>query len=179
MKHQPYLHIIIGTVSLGGLLSGIFAWIFLPDVLITELRNYAAGQVQSIASTLELSQCVQTVFSANALDLLRIYLYGMCLIGIPIIFIFLFIKCFSIGFSCCLLLQQSMILCFTRVLYIPVLCAAVVIGCRFALQLIQKQIDSPIRQLIQYTFIFIGLLLCVMLVSGLDALSSYYYALRQ
>ena len=179
MKHQPYLHIVICIVSLGGLLSGIFAWIFLPDVLITELRSYAAGQVQSIASTLKLSQCIQTVLFANALDLLRIYLYGMCLIGLPIVFIFLFVKCFSIGFSCCLLIQQSFILCFTRILYIPVLCAAVVIGCRFALQLIQKQIDSPIRQLIQYTFIFAGLLLCVMLVSGVDGLSSYYYAIRQ
>ena len=96
MKHQPYLHLIIVILSLGGLISGIFAWIFLPDILIAELRSYAAEQIQSIASSLELSQCIKTIFSANALDLLHIYLYGMCLIGLPMLFFFLFIKCFSI-----------------------------------------------------------------------------------
>ena len=49
MKHQPYLHLIIVILSLGGLISGIFAWIFLPDILIAELRSYAAEQIQSIA----------------------------------------------------------------------------------------------------------------------------------
>ena len=179
MKHQPYLHLIIVILSLGGLISGIFAWIFLPDILIAELRSYAAEQIQNIASSLELPQCIKTIFSANALDLLHIYLYGMCLIGLPMLFFFLFIKCFSIGFSCCILLRQSIILCFTRILYVPVLCAAVVLGCRLTLQMIQKQIDSPIRQFMQYTFLFAGLLLCVLLVSSLDGLSSYYYATRQ
>ena len=94
MKHQPYLHLIIVILSLGGLISGIFAWIFLPDILIAELRSYAAEQIQSIASSLELPQCIKTIFSANALDLLHIYLYGMCLIGLPMLFFFLFI-CFK------------------------------------------------------------------------------------
>ena len=179
MKHQPYLHIIIAILTVGGLLSGILTWLFLPDMLTAELRSYVTTQMYTIGTAISLTESIKAVFCANAIDLMRIYLFGICLAGFPILILFLFLKCFSIGFSFCLLLQPSIVLCLTRLLYVPVLCVAVLTGCRFALQLIQNQIDSPIRRLLQYSVVFAAILIAVLIVSSLDGLSSYYYFTRQ
>ena len=174
MKHQPYLHVFIIILAIGGLLSGIVAWLFLPDMLVAELRSYVWNQMDDIGASLTFSESFKAIFCANTMDLLRIYLFGMCFIGLPIVTIFLYLKCFSIGFAFCLLFQSSILLCFTRILYIPILCIATIIGCRFTIQLIQAQQDGPIRRLLQYSLVFVGLIFCTFLISALDGLSTYY-----
>lgn len=175
MKHRPYLPLIIGILAIGGFCFGLIAWLFLPDMLAAELRSYVAEQLQNIGNTLLLSESIKTVLCANIMDVLRIYLLGLCLAGLPILIVWFFLKCFSIGFSFCLLLQHSFLLCLTRILFLPVLCAAALIGCRFALQLMQNQIESPIRQWLHYSVIFLGLLLSTIIVSGLDGCCTYYF----
>jgi len=102
----------------------------------------------------------------------------VCLVGIPIMILFLFLKCFAVGFSVCILAHSSMVLLLSRLLYLPALVFAVMIAYRFSLSLVQNTVQSPVRQLLQYTLMFLGILLCTLLVSGIDSLANIYYLYR-
>ncbi len=175
MKHQPYLLIFHGILAVGGLISGIMAWLFLPDMLASELRNYTTSLIDSIALSYTWKDAFLPIFHANVMDMLRVFLCGICLLGVPILIVFLFLKCFAIGFTACVLLQSSILLFITRILFIPVLSIAVIKGCKFSLSLFQNNLQSPMRQLLHYTVLFAGLLVCVLLVSIVDGLANYYY----
>lgn len=178
MKLQPYLLIICTILAIGGICSGIIAWIVLPDVLNSQLQTYVTEQIQTNSVSLTLRDSITTVLQANSMDIIRVYLFGICLAGIPLLIIFLLIKCFSIGFVICVLLQHSFFLAVTRVLYIPIFIIAAQIAVTFAFKLISNQMDRPIRQLLKYTCIFFFVMLGVFAVSILDGLNCYYYFLN-
>jgi stage II sporulation protein M len=160
------------------LLFGIAAYFYLPDAEMTQLQQYLLNQLQTLAEATALAEAVRCIFRANLLDLLRIYLAGICLLGIPLLLLFLFLKGFTFGFSACFLLAHSPLLLLTRLLYVPWLVLAAAFGCRFSLLLVQNRVNSPTRQLLQYTITFGLLLALVFLVSMLDGLGVCYY-LRQ
>ena len=162
----------------GGLLFGIIAWLMLPDMYSEQLRQYVLTQLQASSETALLKDTILCVWQANVMDLLRIYFCGICLLGAPILVLFLFLKCFSVGFVSFILLQHSPLLLLSRLLYLPVVFVAVLMGCRFALELLQNNMKSPVRQLLQYTLLFVVLLLAMLLVSAVDGLSSFYYLQR-
>ncbi len=178
MMSSSYAKLFYMILIAGGLLFGIIAWLVLPDMAAEQLRQYVTGQLQGSSETALLRDIIGQVMQANAMDLLRIYLCGICLIGAPLLILFLFLKCFSVGFVGFLLLQHSPLLLLSRLLYLPVLFFAVSVGCRFALELLQNSMDSPIRQLLQYTLLFMVLLFAMTLVSAVDGMSSYYYLQR-
>ena len=178
MKHQPYFMIFSAVLSIGGLISGIMAWLFLPDTAAAQLHSYTAGQLQTIADSYTWQEILQTIVTGNVMDMLRVYLCGVCLVGIPIMVLFLFLKCFAVGFSVCILAQSSIVLLLSRLLYLPALVFAVMIAYRFSLSLVQNTVQSPVRQLLQYTLMFLGILLCTLLVSGIDSLANIYYLYR-
>ena len=162
-------------VTLGGVLFGIAAWLLLPDMLREQLKQYVLLQMQASAETLTPKSAIAQIFQANCIDLLRIYFCGICLLGIPVLILLLFLKCFSIGFVFCILLQHSVLLLFSRLLYIPVVLYAASIAFAFTLELIRNHLHSPIRQLLQYTALFAIIGIAFAVVSVLDGLSSYYY----
>lgn len=167
--------IIYGILVGGGFLFGVIAWLFLPDFIVEQLRQYTMEQLQLLSESVGITDGIVAVFRTNIIDLMRVYLCGICLLGLPILILFLFLKCFSIGFVSCMLLQHSFFLFLTRILYIPVLLFAVALSCRFSLRMVQNQMDHPVRQLLQYTLLFVGIALCVLLISVLDGCSSYFY----
>jgi len=177
MKHQPYLVIFCTILSIGGLLSGVFAWLFLPDMLSDELRRYVLSSFQTMTA-ITIKESVLQIIRVNMMDLLRVYLCGVCLLGVPILIIFLFLKCFSIGLSSCLLIQSSVLLFICRLLFVPILWIAVMKAYRFSLSLLTGSIQSPIRQLLQYTAFFAALLLGMIAVSTIDGLAVFYYLQR-
>lgn len=172
-KHT--ITLVYGILIGGGFLFGLIAWLLLPDFTVEQLGAYMTGQLQIFAESINLKDSIAIIAKANVIDLLRIYLCGICLVGLPILILFLFLKCFSIGFTACALLQHSFLLFCSRILYIPILFFSVSIACRFSLRMIQNQIEHPLRQLLQYTILFVGLLFCVLLISVLDGCSNYYY----
>jgi len=177
MKHQPYLLIFYSILTAGGILSGIAAWLFLPDMLSDALRSYTAGQLQNMADY-TLQDTIVQVCRANLLDLLRVYLCGLCLVGVPLLILFLFLKCFAVGFSFILLLQSSIPMVLSRLIFIPVLLLAVLKGYRFSLALLSGTQQNAARQWLTYTLYFAALLLCMVLVSAVDGLACYVYLSR-
>lgn len=174
MNRRPYLLIICSIIVIGGLLSGMIAWFLLPEVAAQQLCDYVAAQMHNISSDLTVTDSIKTIIQSNLLDLLRIYLCGICLAGIPLLIIFVFLKMFSIGFICSILLQHSFVMLFTRMLYMPALIIATVFGCQFALKMLQNQLNHPVKQLVIYTSTFLGITCYILFVSILDGLSCYY-----
>ena len=76
MKHQPYLVIFCTILSVGGLLSGVFAWLFLPDILSDELRRYVLSSFQTMTA-ITIKESVLQIIRVNVMDLLRVYLCGV------------------------------------------------------------------------------------------------------
>ena len=169
------LLVYLGILAGGGLLFGFFAYVALPDEQVLALQQYLSTQMQTLSTTMPQSEAASRIFRANAMDLLRVYLAGICLLGLPILLILLFIKAFTLGFSACFLLQYSPLLLFTRFLQLPVLLLAAAFGCRFAFLMIQNRLDSPARHLLQYTVLFGLLLVGTFLFSYVDGLSSSQY----
>lgn len=170
-----YAVLFFGILTVGGLLFGVIAWLVLPDAFAAQLRSYLYGQLDTFAASCTLRDTVLQIGQVNFMDFVRVYLCGICLLGIPLLILFLFLKCFSIGFSICMLLQSSAALFLSRMLYVPVLVLAVYYGCRFSLSMLRNNLQSPVRQLLQYTLLFVLLLLGALLASLADGVSTYYY----
>lgn len=90
-----------------------------------------------------LSEAAGPIFQSNFMDFVRIYLAGICLLGLPLLVLFLFLKGFSLGFSACFLVTHSPLLLLSRLLYFPVLLAAIAYSCRFSFILLQNRVSSP------------------------------------
>lgn len=172
MKKVILLH---SFLLLSGFLFGLAAYFCLPEEQILALQQYLIVQLQDFSTTATLAETAGRVFRANAMDFVRIYLAGICLLGVPLILLFLFLKGFTFGFVACFLLAHSPLLLLSRLLYFPSLIAAAVLGVRFSRMLAQNQASSPLRQLLQYTVGFVFLLILVLLLSCMDGLSSYHY----
>ncbi|MBO5114610.1 MAG: hypothetical protein J6C02_00510, partial [Peptococcaceae bacterium] len=65
-----------------------------------------------------------------------------------------------------------------RLLFVPILWIAVMKAYRFSLSLLTGSIQSPIRQLLQYTAFFAAMLLGMIAVSTIDGLAVFYYLHR-
>lgn len=175
MNRQPYLIIFYAILTLGAFLFGIMAWLFLPDMLADQLRSYVSGELSAFARAYTWKDCVMQIIRSNLLDLLRVYLCGLCLFGAPILIVFLFMKCFSIGFSACVLLQSSLILLLSRIIFLPVLIVSVSLGCRFAFSLIKNNMQNLLHHILRYSLLFLAIVLLVIMVSVLDGTINYYY----
>lgn len=90
-----------------------------------------------------LSEAAGPIFQSNFMDFVRVYLAGICLLGLPLLVLFLFLKGFSLGFSACFLVTHSPLLLLSRLLYFPVLLAAIAYSCRFSFILLQNRVSSP------------------------------------
>lgn len=104
-----------------------FAW---PEEQILQLQRYLTSQMQTLAGAAGLSEAAGPIFQSNFMDFVRVYLAGICLLGLPLLVLFLFLKGFSLGFSACFLVTHSPLLLLSRLLYFPVLLAAIAYSCR-------------------------------------------------
>ena len=104
-----------GFLFFGGLLFGIAAYVCLPDEQILALQQFLSIQMQEMSDGASWTTLSSSIFHANCMDLLRLYLAGICLIGFPLICLFLFVKGFTFGFAGCFLLGHSPLLVLTRV----------------------------------------------------------------
>ena len=175
MKKIILLH---SFLLFSGFLFGLAAYFCLPEEQILALQQYLTVQMQDLSATATLAETAGRVFRSNAMDFVRVYLAGICLLGVPLILLFLFLKGFTFGFVACFLLAHSPLLLLSRLLYFPSLIAVAVLGCRFSLMLVQNRASSPLRQLLQYTVGFAFLLVLVLLLSCIDGFSSYHYLHR-
>jgi len=158
----------------GGFVFGLIAYACLPEDEVFRLQQTFLTQLEGMAATLTLQDTAARVFRANFLDMVRFYLAGVCLLGLPVLALLLFQKGFTFGFTLCFLLAQSPLLACSRVLFYPVLLIAAIYSCRFSLLLVQNRLSSPARQLLQYTIRFGLLLLVVLAISYVDGLSCYH-----
>ena len=158
-----------------GLLFGMIAYLVLADEQVAALQQYLFVQMQNLTSTANLPEVASRILRANVMDIVRIYLAGACLLGLPILLLLLFLKGFTLGFVSCFLLQHSPLLVVTRLLYLPVFILSAVIACRFSMMLLQNQLSNPVRQLLEYTISFGLLLILVVLCSYVDGLSCSHY----
>lgn len=158
-----------------GIVFGVVAYFCLPEEQVVSLQQYLLVQMQDFAATATLSEAAGRIFRANFMDFLRIYLAGCCLLGLPLLILFLFLKGFTFGFVACFLAAHSPLLILSRLLYYPLLIAATSYGIRFALLLLQNRVNSPARQLVQYTVTFGLLLILVLIFSYIDGFSCCRY----
>lgn len=158
-----------------GLLFGVAAYVCLPEEQVAQLQQYLMVQMQDLSTTATLSEATGRIFRTNFMDFVRIYLAGLCLLGLPLLILFLFLKGFTFGFVAGFLASHSPLLIISRLLYYPVLIAAAAYGIRFSLLLMQNRLSSPVRQLVQYTVTFGLLLILVLIFSYVDGFSSCHY----
>ncbi len=163
--------ILESVLLLSGVMFGVLAFFCLPEEQILQLQRYLTSQMQTLAGAASLSEAAGPIFQSNFMDFVRIYLAGICLLGLPLLVLFLFLKGFSLGFSACFLVTHSPLLLLSRLLYFPVLLAAIAYSCRFSFILLQNRVSSPARQLLQYTVTFGLLLILVLICSYIDGFS--------
>ncbi len=157
-----------GFLLLSGMVCGIIGYVALPDELVLRLGEFLNGQMQNLAVACSVSEAAGRIVRANVLDVLRIYLAGICLLGVPVIIGLLFLTGFTFGFTGCFLAFHSVLLIAARMLYLPLLSVAAGIAIRFSWMMLQNRMQSPLRQLAEYTLVFVLLLLLVLAVSYID-----------
>lgn len=170
-KSLFYLTLLAGS----GLFFGIFAYIVLPDEQVLILQQYLTSQIQELAISISQAEINNRIFHVHAMDLLRIYLAGLCLLGFPLLFLFLFVKMFILGFTSCFLAQYSLLLLFAQLLQLPLLILAIAIGCHFTRLLLQNRLNNFVRQWLHYTICFSLLLFGFFLFSYLEGWSCSRY----
>lgn len=162
------LFVFEGFLLISGVVFGIIGYFTIPDELIATLGEFLNGQMQNLAGVCSISEAALRIGRANVLELLRVYLTGICLLGVPILILLLFIKGFTFGFAGCFLVSHSFLLIITRFLCLPLFAAAAAIAIRFSWMMLQNRMQRPPGQLIEYTLAFLAMLVLVLAASLID-----------
>lgn len=157
-----------------GIVFGVLAYFCLPDSQALAVQNFWFQSIQNIAGQMLKDTVILQIFQQKFAELLRIYFFGLCLLGVPLLFIVVFIQGFSLGFLFCFLGGQSVLLAILQMCYIPIYLSGTTLAVSFAQILQRNQMDNPWRQIIKYTFYFIFLMVATFLLSCLDGLISIY-----
>lgn len=155
-----------------GMCFGVFAYFGLSETQSLILQDFFTQSTQQIVADMPKNLVIEQIVRQNFSEMGRMYLFGLCLLGVPILFIIVFIQGFSFGFLCCFLGGQSVFLPLIQFCYLPVYVGAASVAVSFARILLYNQIDNPWRQVVKYTFYFFLILLVVFLLSCLDGLIS-------
>lgn len=157
-----------GLVMISGVFFGVIAYFCLPAAQLALIQDFFGQSIQEIASTLRRGAAIYSIFQTNLMDILRLYFFGLCLVGLPLLFVFIFAKGFSLGFFCCFLSGQSLLLTGVQLCYLPVYIFAGSWATYFALLLLRNRMENPVGQAVQYTILFILLTLLLLALSCLD-----------
>lgn len=160
---------------ISGIVCGIIGYAALPDELVLRLCDFLTGQMQNLRAVCSAEEAVGRIVRANSVELLRVYLAGLCILGVPILILLLYVKGFTFGFAGCFLLSHSVLLLVSRLLYVMVFTAAVAMAIRFSWILLQNRMQSLFRQLLQYSAVFLVLFLLILAASYVDGLCCARY----
>ena len=160
---------------ISGMVCGIIGYAALPDELVLKLGDFLTGQMQNLRAVCSAEEAAGRIMRANCVELLRVYLAGLCIPGVPILILLLYVKGFTFGFAGCFLLSHSVLLLVSRLLYVMVFTAAVAMAIRFSWILLQNRMQSLFRQLLQYSAVFLLLLLLILAASYVDGLCCARY----
>ena len=160
---------------ISGMVCGIIGYAALPDELVLRLCDFLTGQMQNLRAVCSAEEAVGRIVRANSVELLRVYLAGLCIVGVPILILLLYVKGFTFGFAGCFLLSHSVLLLVSRLLYVMVFTAAVAMAIRFSWILLQNRMQSLFRQLLQYSAVFLVLFLLILAASYVDGLCCARY----
>ncbi len=163
------------ALVLSGMVFGLIAYAAISDEQLFSLQQYLTTQIQNLVGIGSVGEATGRIFRSNLLDMIRLYLAGSCLLGLPLLILFLFLKGFTFGFVSCFLFQHSVLLLLSRFLYLPLFVLATAIGIRFSYLILQNRLSSPARQLLEYTVTFGVLLVLTLLCSYVDGLSCHYF----
>ena len=164
-----------GFLLISGMVCGIIGYAALPDELVLKLGDFLTGQMQNLRAVCSAEEAVGRIVRANSVELLRVYLAGLCIVGVPILILLLYVKGFTFGFTGCFLLSHSVLLLVSRLLYVMVFAAAVAAAMRFSWILLQNRMQSLLRQLLQYSAVFLLLFLLILAASYVDGLCCARY----
>ena len=164
-----------GFLLISGMVCGIIGYAALPDELVLKLGNFLTGQMQNLRAVCSAEEAAGRIARANSVELLRVYLVGLCIVGVPILILLLYVKGFTFGFTGCFLLSHSVLLLVSRLLYVMVFTAAVAAAMRFSWILLQNRMQSLLRQLLQYSAVFLLLFLLILAASYVDGLCCARY----
>ena len=164
-----------GFLLISGMVCGIIGYAALPDELVLRLCDFLTGQMQNLRAVCSAEEAVGRIVRANSVELLRIYLAGLCIVGVPILILLLYVKGFAFGFTSCFLLSHSVLLLVSRLLYVMVFAAAAALAVRFSWILLQNRMQSLFRQLLQYSAVFLLLFLLILAASYVDGLCCARY----
>jgi len=142
LKQNWLLYLIILFVFFLGTCLGIYTVSQLPTGQITEIRNYLDSFIDQIASlSIDSAQAVRSVMYQNIIVVGAVYFLGLTFVGVPFIFILVFLRGFLFGFAlACLtktLTGPGLFLAFVSILpqnllYIPTLVVGVAAAVSFA-----------------------------------------------
>ena len=85
MKKIILLH---SFLLFSGFLFGLAAYFCLPEEQNLALQQYLTVQMQDLSATATLVETAGRVFRSNTMDFVRVYLAGICLLGVPLILLF-------------------------------------------------------------------------------------------
>ena len=164
-----------GFLLISGMVCGIIGYAALPDELVLKLGDFLTGQMQNLRAVCSAEEAAGRIMRANCVELLRVYLAGLCIVGVPILILLLYVKGFTFGFTGCFLLSHSVLLLVSRLLYVMVFAAAAALAVRFSWILLQNRMQSRLRQLLEYSAVFLVLFLLILAASYVDGLCCARY----
>ena len=94
-----------GFLLISGMVCGIIGYAALPDELVLKLGDFLTGQMQNLRAVCSAEEAVGRIVRANSVELLRVYLAGLCILGVPILILLLYVKGFTFGFAGCFLIS--------------------------------------------------------------------------
>lgn len=167
-KMLIYNAILIGS----GVCFGVLAYFCLPETQILMLQDFWGQSVEQTVGRISREAVILQIFQKNLQDLLRIYFFGICLLGIPLLFLVVFTQGFSLGFLGCFLGGQSVLIALIQCFYLPIYIGAASLAVSFAHILLHNQIANPLSQLCKYSLYFLILLGGSFILSCLEGILS-------
>jgi len=165
--------IIYNTILIiSGICFGMLAYFCLSESQSLMLQDFWGQSMQQTVDRIGRDTVIWQIFQKNFQELLRIYFFGICLLGIPLLFIVIFTQGFSLGFLCCFWGGQSVLLALMQCCYLPLYIGAASLAVSFANILLRNQVANPLRQLLKYTLYFLILLGCSFILSCIDGVIS-------
>lgn len=182
-QKEKMIYLLTFSVFIAGLVFGILACSFLQTDKLSMLNQYFMEQLNLIALSKGQGIASKIAIEANIMDIGTLSFLGLCLIGIPFIILFIFVKGFSIGFVSCFLIMtsgwQSMQSVFIsifipKLLYIPVLLLAAYYGIKFSYTMAVTVWPGLLRALLKYLAVMAIIIVVVTILGYLEGVLSIY-----
>jgi len=161
----------------GLLLAGVILGILASQVLNEQIRTQLGQELMTLTPQDEGVMLSLNILESNTWEIIKLYLCGLCLIGVILIPLYSFFKGFSFGFTCSFFITQNpwanmlipvIAVIIPQALLLPVIFGVTILTFKMSIAIFYMHGAELFKEILRLTVFIVGLLLLSGMISFIN-----------